>query len=135
MVKNRHGRLLLDNEDSWFIEALYQQAANAVIRITSLDESVLFADKPRDFSIDFASKVIKNMASEKMKNLNTELVQIGNRYYVEITGDEAFIQQPLVPFKGFYNWLRKNGIHTSNTPVPVTPGDLYAVAIERKAFR
>jgi hypothetical protein len=135
MVKGKHGDLLLDDEDTWFMEALYQQAANAAIRLTTMAENVLFKNKPRKVSIEFVVKVIEAMMTDKLKNLNTEIVKIGKRYYVEITGDKAFSQQPLIPFKGFYKWLKKNSIHTNSDPTDITPGDLFAVANERKVIK
>ena len=135
MVRGKHGDLLLDDEDTWFMEALYQQATNAAIRLTTMAENVLFKNKPRQVSIEFILKVIEAMITSKLEKLNTEIVKIGKRYYVEITGDKAFSQQPLAPFKGFYKWLKGNGIHTSNNPTVITQGDLFAVANERKVIK
>jgi hypothetical protein len=135
MVKNRHGELSLAKEDMWFMEASYQQIVKEAIRLTAITETIYFKNKPREVSIEFVLKVIKLMMSEKMGELNTEIVKIGKRYYVEITGDNAFKKQPLVPFKGFYKWLKANGIHTGKDPNAITPGDLYAIANERKIKR
>jgi len=133
MVRGRHGDLVFDDEDTWFMEALYQQASNVAIRLTTMTENVLFKNKSRKVSIEFVLKVIEAMMTSKLEKLNTEIVKIGKRYYVEIAGDRAFSQQPLVPFKGFYKWLKANGVHTSGDPEEITPGDLYAIAVERKA--
>jgi hypothetical protein len=135
MVRGKHGDLLLDDEDTWFMETLYQQATNAAIRLTTMAENALFKNKPRKVSIEFVLKVIEAMITGKLENLNTEIVKIGKRYYVEITGDKAFSQQPLIPFKGFYKWLKENGIHTNSDPTAITPGDLFAVANERKVIK
>jgi len=135
MVRGRHGDLVLDDEDAWFMEALYQQATNAAIRLTTMAENVLFKNKPRKVSIDFVLKVIEAMMTHKLEKLNTEIIKIGKWYYVEITGDKAFTKQPLVPFKGFYKWLKENGIHTSKDPTAITLGDLFAVANEQKIMR
>ena len=135
MVRGKYGDLLLDDEDTWFMEALYQQATNAAIRLTTMAEIIFFKNKPRKVSVEFVLKVIEAMMTDKLKNLNTEIVKIGKRYYVEITGDKAFSQQSLIPFKGFYKWLKENGIHTSSDPVAITPGDLFAVANERKIIK
>jgi hypothetical protein len=135
MVRGRHGELVTTDEDTWFTEALYHQAANAAIRIMVIDENVLFRNKPREVSIEFVLKVIKAMMTEKLKNLNTETVKIGKRYYVEITGDKAFERQPLIPFKGFYKWVKAEGVHTSGDPAAITPGHLFAVANERKVIK
>ena len=135
MVRGKHGDLLLDDEDTWFMEALYQQATNAAIRLTTMAEIIFFKNKPRKVSVEFVLKVIEAMMTGKLEKLNTETVKIGKRYYVEITGDRAFSQQPFVPFKGFYKWLKENGIHTSGDPAAITQGDLFAVANERKVFK
>jgi len=135
MVKGKHGEFFMEDEDSWFTEALYQQIAKEAIRLTAITENVYFKNKPREISIEFVLKVIKSMMTEKLKKLNTEIVKIGKRYYVEITGDTAFEEQPLVPFKGFYKWLKANGIHTSCDPLAVTQDDLFAVASERKVIK
>jgi len=135
MVKGSRGDLLFDDEDTWFMEALYQQVSNSAIRLMTMIENVLFKNKPRKVSVDFVLKVIEAMMIDKLEKLNTETVKIGKRYYVEITGDKAFSQQPLVPFKGFYKWLKANGIHISNGPEEITQGDLYAIAVERKAIK
>jgi hypothetical protein len=132
MVKGKHGEFFMADEDAWFTEALFQQIAKEAVRLTAITENVYFKNKPREISIEFVLKVIKSMMIEKLEKLNTEIVKIGKRYYVEITGDKAFEEQPLVPFKGFYKWLKANGIHTSSDPVAVTQGDLFAVANERK---
>jgi len=135
MVRGKHGDFLLDDEDSWFMEAMYQQASNAAIRLTAMAENVFFKNKPRKVSIEFVLKVIESMMTSKLEKLNTEIIKIGKRYYVEITGDKAFTQQPLVPFKGFYKWLKAKSIHTSSDPTAITPGDLFAVANERKVIK
>jgi uncharacterized Fe-S cluster-containing radical SAM superfamily enzyme len=98
-------------------------------------ENVLFKNRPRKVSIEFVLKVIEAMMTGNLEKLNTEIVKIGKRYYVEITGDKAFSQQPLIPFKGFYKWLKENGIHTSSDPAAITQGDLFAVANERKVIK
>jgi hypothetical protein len=135
MVRGRHGEFLMTDEDTWFTETLYHQAVNAAIRITSIVENVYFKNKPREVSVGFVLKVIESMMTEKLKNLNMETVKIGKRYYAEITGDRAFERQPLAPFKGFYKWLKAKGIHASGDPGAVTPGDLFAVANERKIIK
>ena len=129
----RSGCLVMGEEDMWFTEALLEQAAGAVVRVVAIAERTQFSG--REACVSFAMDVIRRMAAKKLGEVGMETVRIGNRYYVEITGEAAFERQRLVPFRGFYDRLKAEELRGGKSPINVTPGDLRAVASEKKPAR